>query len=103
MRKKLENKEMDEQEVKEFRESGMLWYINIIIHAFGWCLFQTEITDKDGDPIKVLLPARTKFRGFSQDSNDKDYRKFAEYLVKNANTIYEGSVWEDNKDDKRYD
>lgn len=102
MRKKIENKGMNEKEVKELRESGVLWYINIIIHAFGWCLFQTEIIDKDGDPIKVLLPARTKFRGFSQHSNDNGYRKLAEYLVKNADTIYEDAIWKDDDDDEKY-
>ena len=46
---------------KEFRDSGMLWWINMILHTFGWAI-TVEIED-DGS-ISGAYPARVKFRGF---------------------------------------
>ena len=29
---------VDEKSWKEFRESGLLWFVNTILHTFGWAL-----------------------------------------------------------------
>lgn len=69
---------------KEFRDSGMLWWINMILHTFGWAI-TVEIED-DGS-ISGAYPARVKFRGFSEKNNTEGYQKVSQYMKDNANDI----------------
>ncbi len=46
---------------KEFRESGFLWWINMILHTFGWAIV---VDIDDNGEITAAYPARVKFRGF---------------------------------------
>lgn len=68
----------------EFRNSGMLWWVNTMLHMCGWSLVATK---KDGE-ITELYPARVDFRGFSEDSNTDGYRKVTKYLKQNINELY---------------
>ena len=68
----------------EFRESGMLWWINMILHTFGWAI--TYEFDKDGE-LSNVYPARVKFRGFSEKNNTDGYIRVSEYMVKNAEEL----------------
>jgi hypothetical protein len=43
---------------EEFRESGLLWWINMILHTFGWAIV-LNIND-DGEVLEVY-PARIIF------------------------------------------
>ncbi len=67
---------------KEFRESGLLWWINMIIHTFGWAIV-VEVDDETGD-IANCYPARVKFRGFGEASNTEGYIKVSQYLKENV-------------------
>jgi hypothetical protein len=79
---------VNKKEWKEFRESGLLWWINIILHTFGWALvYEFE----DGE-IKNVYPARVKFRGFDEDSNSVGYQKVSKYMVDNANDLHSESL-----------
>lgn len=66
---------------EEFRKSGLLWWINMILHTFGWALV---IDIEDDGSISNAYPARTKFRGFSVANNDEGYIKVSQYLKENA-------------------
>ena len=76
---------IDERSWKEFRESGMLWFINTILHAFGWAIC-VDVDDETGE-IKSAYLARVKFRGFSESSNTKGYINLSKYMVENAETL----------------
>lgn len=65
---------------KEFRESGMLWWINMILHTFGWAI----VCESENGNITDAYPARVKFRGFSEESNTKGYKNVSKYLNDNA-------------------
>ena len=54
---------------QQFRECGMLWWINMILHTFGWSI----VLALDGDIVKDAYPARVKFRGFSTKNNTEGY------------------------------
>lgn len=69
---------------KEFRESGFLWWINMILHTFGWAI--VVITEDDGS-ISDIYPARVKFRGFGEENNTKGYQKVSKYMVDNAEQL----------------
>lgn len=65
--------------VKEFRESGLLWFINMQLHAFGVAL-SVDI-DEDGNETS-LKPNRTIFRGFSEECNSEGYKKVTTFMKK---------------------
>lgn len=73
----------------DFRAAGMLWFINMILHAFGWAL--TVETDAS-DNIVAAYPARTKFRGFCGEINDQGYINVSKYLKDNAEELYKEAV-----------
>lgn len=80
---------VEKKEWKEFREAGLLWFINTILHMFGWAIV-VEIEEKSGD-ITDCYPARVKFRGFDEKSNTTGYIKVSEYLKENIDTLLEES------------
>lgn len=69
---------------KEFEDSGLLWYTNLFLHAFGWCLLVEQ--DDDGNII-AGFPARTDLRGFSTDINDDGYLKLTEWVKDHINEL----------------
>ena len=70
----------------EFRASGLLWWINMILHTFGWAIV---IVIEDDGVISNAYPERVKYRGFSETDNDDGYSKVARYLSKNSQIIEE--------------
>lgn len=72
---------------KEFRDSGMLWWINMILHTFGLAI----VLDMDGEEVKEVYPARVKFRGFGEKNNTEGYIKVSEYMNNNAEILLEES------------
>lgn len=68
----------------EFRDSGFLWWINMILHTFGWAIcFEVE----DDGSISDVYPARVKFRGFSEEVNEKGYINISKYMNDNSETL----------------
>lgn len=67
----------------EFRDSGLLWWINMNLHIFGWSIV-IEIED---DKIINAYPARVKFRGFSPELNDEGYVKVTNFLENNISEL----------------
>lgn len=73
----------------EFRDTGLLWFINTILHAFGWAITIDADRDESGNLInEVVYPARVKFRGFSSDINDRGYEKVTDYILNNAEELW---------------
>lgn len=68
---------------EEFRENGLLWLVNSILHLFGWAI----VLEMDGEEIKAVYPARVKFRGFDDKSNTEGYRRVTEYLERNIGEL----------------
>lgn len=79
---------MERKSWEEFRNSGMLWWINMILHTFGWTIAM-DVED-DGSVSKVY-PARVKFRGFTEQINSDGYIKVSNYLKDNADDLVEES------------
>ena len=65
---------------KEFRDSGMLWFVNTVLHAFGMAI----TWDTETDELKATL---VKFRGFAEKNNDEGYKKVTQYMIDNANEL----------------
>lgn len=69
---------------REFRDSGLLWWINRILHTFGWAIVYN--IEENGN-IKEVYPARVKFRGFSEENEVDGFIKVSEYMKENAETL----------------
>lgn len=70
---------------EEFRDNGMLWFINSILHLFGYAI----VYEFENGEIKNVFPARVKFRGFSEENNTKGYQKISKYLQANIDKLVE--------------
>lgn len=69
---------------EQFRNCGMLWFINMILNLFGWAIVfemknRKEVTD--------VFPARVKYRGFSEKSNTEGYIRVSKYLKKHIKEL----------------
>lgn len=65
-----------------FADSGMLWWVNRVLHPFGWVLvFEWVGPEASGEPAKVY-PARTTCRGFTPEVDDAGFAKFDASLEK---------------------
>lgn len=71
---------------KEFRESGFLWWINMILHTFGWSIV---VDIDDNGEITDAYPARVKFRGFGEKNNTEGYIKVSQYMKENVSDLLE--------------
>lgn len=70
---------------KEFRATGLLWWINRTLHLFGWAIcFDFE---DDKKTIKEVYPARCKFRGFDDKSESKGFKNLTKYLKNNVEKL----------------
>lgn len=68
---------------KDFKDSGLLWFLNSILHMFGWAIvFVTR-----GNEVLDVYPARVKFRGFAEKNNSEGYIKVTEYLKENIDKL----------------
>lgn len=76
---------------EEFYETGLLWFINTFLHAFGWAICVDMDDDKN---ITYVHPARVRFRGFSEKINSQNYLKLSKYMKENSDKLYEETLEE---------
>ena len=74
---------IDKKSWKEFRDSGLLWWINTILHTFGWAI----VVELDKEEITQVYPARVKFRGFPSEVSTNGYINVSKYLKDNIDEI----------------
>lgn len=88
----MENtKSITEKSWDEFRATGLFWWINSLLHIFGWCLV-VEVSDSEPKIVKRCYPARTVFRGFDELTNDNGYGKVNQYMANMSEQIYKEST-----------
>lgn len=76
---------VDKKTWREFRDSGFLWWINMILHTFGWAI----VLETDNGKIINAYPARVKYRGFNMESIENGYIKVSEYMDENSKELLE--------------
>ena len=64
----------------EFRDNGLLWFINTILHMFGWAI----VVEVGNGEVINAYPARVTFRGFSEESTTSGYQKVSKWMAENA-------------------
>ena len=65
----------------EFREAGLLWWVNRGLHLFGWAIV-LEVED-DGS-VSECNPARAPSRGFCRADEEDGFRLLSSHLEENA-------------------
>lgn len=65
---------------REFADAGLFWWINRGLHLFGWALVYIE--NKDGT-IERVYPARTTYRGFSEETEREGFRQLSQHMRDN--------------------
>ena len=80
---------MEKKSWQEFRNSGLFWWINMILHTFGWAIVVEQ--DNETKEIVQAYPARVSFRGFDNSSNTKGYIKVSQYMKENADKLLDES------------
>lgn len=68
---------------EEFRNTGLLWFVNFILHLFGWAI----VYEIEGGMIKEVYPARVKYRGFDEKTISEGYLKISQYLENNISEL----------------
>jgi len=81
MEKPIE-KNVEHRTWDDFRNNGLLFYINTILHFMGWAIV-VEV-DTETKLVTNCYPARVKYRGFDEQSQDEEHAKVAEYLANSA-------------------
>lgn len=69
---------------QEFRESGLLWWVNRSLHLFGWAI----VVETDDDVVaEVAYPARVDYRGFPRENEEQGFRRLTWYLLGNVDNL----------------
>jgi len=71
----------------EFRESGILWWVNMILRIFGWAIVVMIDTSEGVEKVIEAHPARVSFSGFTETNNNDGYKKITKYLKDNIEEL----------------
>ena len=71
-----------EQTWETFREAGMLWFTNRILHVFGWA-----IVVERGDGFERVYAARTSYRGFSPEIEARGFINVTEHMQRTVGEL----------------
>lgn len=75
---------VNEKSWGEFRSSGMLWFVNRILHTFGWAIVLS--VEEDGT-VSSAYPARVKFRGFDEKTETDGFTKVTRFMCDEAESL----------------
>lgn len=86
------SKPVGEKTWEEFKDTGLLWFINSILHTFGWAItVETDTASK----ITRVYPARTTMRGFDQDMEDNCRKQLSKYMAEMSEDNHKAAYPED--------
>lgn len=69
----------------EFRNMGLLLFINQILHVFGWAI----VFEFENDEVVNVYPACVEFRGFDNASVSESYKNITGFLKENIDELKE--------------
>jgi len=80
-------KMIDKRTWEEFREAKLLWWINRILHTFGWAIIVEVKTGTN--EATAAYPARTKFRGFTIEDEEEGFIGVTQHLASTIDELVE--------------
>lgn len=81
----------------EFQETGLIVFVNQILHIFGWALV---FTMEDNGQITSIIPMKVDYRGFNREVEEAAYEKVTAYMRDNAKRLDEevnGPIYQKDK------
>lgn len=70
---------------EEFRQAGLLWWVNRGLHLFGWVIvFDVE---DDATVVTEVYPARVPYRGFSRGDEEWGFKALTLHIGKNVHEL----------------
>lgn len=79
---------IDQKSWDDFKNIGLLWFVNRTLHVFGWSLVYEY--NEAGD-LQIVYPARVQWRGFTEDVETQGFIKISEYLKENIEELVKES------------
>ena len=70
---------------EQFRETGLLWFVNRVLHLFGWAIVVN--IDIESNKVLDVYPARVLFRGFDHGIEEQGFKNIYKYLQENLDEI----------------
>jgi hypothetical protein len=70
---------------KEFQDSKLLWWVNRLLHTFGWAIV---LEAEDDGTILDAYPARCRFRGFDHEAETEGFHGLTAYLRETVDELY---------------
>jgi hypothetical protein len=71
---------IDRRPWSEFRDSGLLWWVNRGLHLFGWALvYAWEDGSGEGEP-DIVYPARVPYKGFGREQEEAGFERLEAHL-----------------------
>ena len=88
----LDKEPIHERGWQEFKKSGLLFLVNQFLHIFGWVLVyqyldNNKYNDKS-EPSNVFV-ARTSYRGFGDEVQDRGYKHISKYMKEHGEELYD--------------
>lgn len=68
----------------EFREAGMLWWVNRLLHVFGWAIL-VEVDEETGEVD--VHPMRALWRGFPSESEARGFERVTKWMRDHAEQL----------------
>lgn len=76
---------VNKEKWEEFREAGLLWFVNRILHLFGWAIV---FHINDSGELTSVEPQKVLYRGFDPEIEDSGYIQVTNYLKDNIEQLY---------------
>lgn len=73
----------EKKSLDDFRETGLFLLANQFLHIFGWVL----VIEEDDAGNQIMFPARTTYRGFSEESQTRAYQRIARHMKEHGEEI----------------
>lgn len=80
---------------EEFRNTGLFHFVNAFLHIFGWVIV---LSLKDNGEVEEVYPARTDWRGFTEESNTKAYNNVTAFMQKEFGLAVPKEIKDEHKD-----
>lgn len=84
---KNKKESLEKRTWNDFRNAGMVWFINRILHVFGWAIVY-ELRHGSEDILDVY-PCRCRFRGFHKEDEERGFREVTNFVKKNIRDLVE--------------
>lgn len=75
---------MEKKTWDEFSQAGLLWFVNRLLHLFGWAICIEE--NEEGEVV-ASYPARVSFRGFTREQEGLGYERLTHFMAREGGSL----------------